>query len=651
MAATFNEQWAEHGAWQREFSFLLRLFSQWLKDNALLDAAAQERIQRLEQRVRSDKVVVAFVAEFSRGKSEMINAIFFADYGRRIMPTSAGRTTMCPTELAYSPDILPSLRLLPIQTRLQPQALADWRNVPEAWTTVALNVHSAEQLAQSFAHVTETVQVRPEEAQALGFWHAQTPQDNPPLDAQGLVQVPKWRHALINIAHPLLKQGLVILDTPGLNALGAEPELTVGLIDQAHALVFILGADTGVTRSDLALWQEHLRPGPAQAARTWVVLNKMDTLWDELSTSAQIQAQMDAQKTRTAQSLGVERAQVLAVSAQKGLVAKVSNNAALLERSGLLVLEAALADGLLGERRVLLPAAINEAIAGLRTAVAHTLATQRRDLDLQRAELQGLQGKSLQVLHELRDRIGHERQQFELACTKTLAFKTVQNRIFQNLLDQLDPKLLVQEMQALADTLGQRGLKWGVKKAYAATFDRLRLQLQRAQEVANDLAALQAGAFAQVNTEFGFALQPVAPLELNACAMDLALAQRSHLSYLGLRNVLRLQQPEFIGRLVRALSSRLEVLQGVARADAEQWRQSVLAQLETQISLRRTYFASRLETVKKIERVAGGFEQRLDHIAGRTEAINALAQKLDAQAACLVATNEDSWREPAHALV
>ena len=79
-----------------------------------MDAAVQERLQRLEDQVRSDKVMVAFVAEFSRGKSELINAIFFAEYGRRIMPASAGRTTMCPTELGYDHDVEPSLRLLPI---------------------------------------------------------------------------------------------------------------------------------------------------------------------------------------------------------------------------------------------------------------------------------------------------------------------------------------------------------------------------------------------------------------------------------------------------------------------------------------------------------------------------------------------------------
>ena len=72
-----------------------------------------------------------------------------------------------------------------------------------------------------------------------------------------------------------------------------------------------------------------------------MVLNKIDTLWDELSSAPQIQAQIEVQKLRTAQALGVDPLDVLAVSAQKGLVAKVSGNADLLQRSGLLALEAA----------------------------------------------------------------------------------------------------------------------------------------------------------------------------------------------------------------------------------------------------------------------------------------------------------------------
>jgi hypothetical protein len=326
MSMSFNEQFDQHGIWRREFALRLKLLAEWMKEHDLLDAAVEERLRRLESQVRSDKVMVAFVAEFSRGKSELINAIFFAGYGRRIMPASAGRTTMCPTELGYDNDVPPCLRLLPIETRLQAQGLMEWRAVPEKWTRIDLDVKDPAQLAKALEKVAEVRHVSTDEARALGFWSDENPEDNPRVGTDGLIEVPKWRHALINIAHPLLKQGLVILDTPGLNAIGAEPELTVSLIPQADAVVFILAADTGVTKSDLAIWREHLVTGEDGVVSRLVVLNKIDTLWDALSSPEQVQAQIDRQQASSAEILGLPESQVIPVSAQKGLVAKVTRD-------------------------------------------------------------------------------------------------------------------------------------------------------------------------------------------------------------------------------------------------------------------------------------------------------------------------------------
>ena len=90
----------------------------------LADAQIDLKVQQLLTRLHQDKLVVAFVAEFSRGKSELINAIFFADFGQRLLPSSAGRTTMCPTELLYDATRPPSIRLLPIETRLKDATVA-----------------------------------------------------------------------------------------------------------------------------------------------------------------------------------------------------------------------------------------------------------------------------------------------------------------------------------------------------------------------------------------------------------------------------------------------------------------------------------------------------------------------------------------------
>src|SRR5450830_1221140 len=202
----------------------------------------------------------------------------------------------------------------------------EWRMVPEKWARIDLNIHDPKQLSEALEKVAETRHVTQIEATALGFWQTETPEDNPTVNVQGLLEVPKWRHALINIAHPLLKQGLVILDTPGLNAIGAEPELTVSLIPQAQAVVFILGADTGVTQSDLSIWREHLVEDEQDMSTRLVVLNKIDTLWDAMDSPQEVQAQIDRQKRSSAEILGIPENQVVAVSAQKGLLAKVKND-------------------------------------------------------------------------------------------------------------------------------------------------------------------------------------------------------------------------------------------------------------------------------------------------------------------------------------
>lgn len=645
MATTFNEQLDQHGAWRREFALRLKLLAQWLNDHDLLDSAVEERLKRLEMQVRSDKVMVAFVAEFSRGKSEMINAIFFAGYGRRIMPASAGRTTMCPTEMGFDADVPPCLRLLPIETRLQPQALMEWRMVPEKWTRIELDVNNPQQLASAFEKVAETRKVSLEEARALGFWHNQNAQDNPLLDAQGMVEVPKWRHALINIAHPLLKQGLVILDTPGLNAIGAEPELTVSLIPQAHAVVFILGADTGVTKSDLDIWREHLVPESHSSDTRLVVLNKIDTLWDELSTPEQIEAQIERQKASTADILGVPGQQVIAVSAQKGLVGKVTRDAALLQKSGLAVLEDALADGMLNRRQRILRAAMNNGITELRSEIGRVINIRKRDLTEQMMELKGLQGKNASVIKHMRSRISQEQAEFDLGGAKIHAVRSVHLKLLKEIFGILGSKALKAEMAQLTDALMQKGLKLGVKKAYGETFERLRANLQKVQSLSADIQTMLAATFKQLNAEYGFSLQAIPEPVLDVYQTDLDLAERSHLQYLGLSNVFKLAQPEFADRLVRALSTRVRTVNEAALADVELWSKSAAAQLDAQLRERRRNFTRRIEAIDRIQQAAGGLEERIQDIDQQELAIDQLGLKLAELTSYLVAANQDNLTE------
>lgn len=626
---SFNEKFDQHGAWRREFALRLKLLSEWLKDHDLLNAAVEERLLRLESQMRSDKVMVAFVAEFSRGKSELINALFFAGYGRRIMPASAGRTTMCPTELGYDAEVPPCLRLLPIETRLKTQALMEWRMVPEKWTRIDLDVNDPAQLAQAFEKVAEVRRVTREEARALGFWHDETPDDNPRVDADGMIEVPKWRHALINIAHPLLKQGLVILDTPGLNAIGAEPELTVSLIPQAHAVVFILAADTGVTKSDLAIWREHLITDGEDKDTRLVVLNKIDTLWDALSSPEQIEAQIDRQRATSAEILGLPMSQIIPVSAQKGLVAKVTRDNKLLRASRLPGLEQALAQGVMGQRQKILRSAVAGGMVELRAEASRVIHIRRRDLAEQMIELRGLRGKNVSVIKHMRSRIEQEQVEFNASGAKIQAVRSIHLKLLREVFHLLGTPTLKSELAQLTDALKQPGIKLGVKKAYGQTFARLREGLQKAQSTSAEIQNMLGGSFKQLNSEFGLSLQAPKEPEMSRFLLDLEQIERSHLQYLGVANILKLAQPEFSERLVRALATRLRVVYETALGEVELWNKSAASQLDAQLKERRRNFDRRLEAIERIEQAAAGLDERIDEIDAHERTLDELDGKLD----------------------
>ena len=629
MAAGFSERFDRHGAWRREMGQRLKVLTDWLREQELLDDSAEESVQRLAGQLRSDKVMVAFVAEFSRGKSELINAVFFASYGRRIMPASAGRTTMCPTELGYDAHLPPCLRLLPIETRLQPQGLLEWRMMPGKWTRVDLDVNDPAQLAGAMEKVSEVLHVSKEEARALGFWHDERPDDNPPVNAAGEVEVPRWRHALINMAHPLLKQGLVVLDTPGLNAIGAEPELTINLIPQSQAVVFVLAADTGVTRSDLSIWREHLIAQGDGSGTRFVVLNKIDTLWDGLNTPAQIQAQIDRQCADTARTLNLSATQVIALSAQKGLLAKVRGDHELLQRSRLLAFEELLGVQMLGDRQSMLEGAIRANVGRLQVDAARTLEVRRRELTEQLQELKSLRGKNRAVIGQMQRRVEKEKAEFDRSVSSVLAVRSVHIKLLRDVFKALGSSSIKKELTDLAMALREPGVKFGIKQEYAGGFDNLRAVMRKVYELEEEIHLMLTRSFRQLNAEYGFLLQAAHPPEMTGFERDLTSVERSHIQYLSVGNMLQLVRPEFCEKLLRALVARVRSIFETALGDIELWSKSCSSQLDAQLRERRRAFGRRVDAIQRIEGAAGGLSQRIAEIEGQKTELAAQQQHLE----------------------
>ena len=320
--------------------------------------------------------------------------------------------------------------------------------------------------------------------------------------------------------------------------------------------------------------------------------------------------------------------QVVPVSAQKGLVAKIACDDVLLESSGLPAFEEVLAQGVMGRRQAILRAAVATGVANLRAETSRVINIRRRDLDDQMAELRSLRGKNASVIESMRHRIEQEQEEFDRSAAKIQAVRAVHLKLLREVFQQLGSKALKTELTELSKLLQQKGLKLGVRKIYLETFDKLKGTVDKAQASGVEIQAMLAGTFRQLNAEFGFSLQvPPAP-QLEHFLQDLAHIEQSHLQYLGVSNALKLAQPEFSERLVRALGTRLRTVYESAANDLELWSKSATAQLDAQLRERRRSFSRRIEAVDRIQQAASGLVERIAEIEAGEDELIQLEQRL-----------------------
>ncbi|MEK8081621.1 dynamin-like GTPase family protein [Pseudomonas sp. XK-1] len=408
-------------AWKRELMREITRYRSWLVTNRLNSETVEAQLERALKLLRTDHITLAFVGEFSRGKTELINSLFFSQYGQRMLPSQAGRTTMCPTELFFDPRSERSyIRLLPIETRLAEASIAQFKRIPRHWVNIPLDLSDPDNMVQAFAQVAKTKPMPVEQAIALGFHPDMLESTNKP----GEVLVPAWRHALVNLDHPLLRQGLRILDTPGLNALGSEPELTLSMLPSAQAIIFLLSADTGVTASDMAVWQQHIRQLDDDTQTClFAVLNKIDVLWDDLAGEAFVQSAIRQIQTSTARQLDIKVDEVLPLSAKQAMLAKVRKDPELLARSQMANLEKLLCERIIAQKERLLEGrVVNQVLAMLQNS-EHVLKLRLDKVNEQQALLDNHQQDNGQLLFEL---TAKTKQEHSLHHRRLLGLKTNQ---------------------------------------------------------------------------------------------------------------------------------------------------------------------------------------------------------------------------------
>ncbi len=609
---TLAHQFAAYTAWRTLLASDIAEFQTWLTENELSDGQIDLRLGQLLERLAEDRLNVAFVAEFSRGKSELINAIFFADYGDRMLPSSIGRTTMCPTELLFDGNKPPQLELLPIQTRASNTGVGEYKRFPDQWERLPIDVDSPESLQDALRHVSETTRVTPDEASRLGFATDEEDNDLYRPDADGMVEIPRWRHALINFPHPLLKQGLVILDTPGLNAIGAEPELTLSLLPNAHAVLFILAADTGVTQSDLAIWKEHICTGGTTRRGRLVVLNKIDGQWDELKTEAEINAEITRQVEQSAQILDLPASQVFPVSAQKGLVAKINQDIELLARSRLPMLEAALSDELIPAKRDIVCESTGQEFGDVAKRVRTLLESRQSGLSEQLTELTELRGKNRGVVEYMMGKVRTEKDEFEQGLQRYYAVRSVFSTLTNNLFAHLGLDRLRQVTGETREAMLEASFSKNLSSAMKSFFAQTRRALADSSHEISEILAMMEMVYKKFTVEHGLKLGSPTTFSLLRYEKEMDRLENWCDSHLGSTvSLLTHDKKNITQKFFEEVAVQVRRAFERANKDAEIWLRAIMAPMETQVREHQIQLKRRLESIKRIHQATDTLEDRI----------------------------------------
>ena len=615
----FTDQMQAYGRWKSEITGAVRKYQNWLETNGMSSAEVELRIFELIESLKSDQLTIAFVAEFARGKTELINAIFFSEYDRRLLPSEAGRTTMCPTELLYDQTANKSyIRLLPIETRLEDQSIQEHKQDTINWTTIQLDTNSSEKMAEAFQEVIKTKQVPLEIATKLGLQDSHSPAEN------GMVDIPMWRHAVISFPHPLLKEGLTILDTPGLNALGNEPELTINMLPNAQAVVFVLAADTGVTKSDLEMWNTYVNPlgGDSHHGRI-VVLNKVDTLWDELKSDDEINNSIATQCTTAQKMLKLKNDHVFPVSAQKGLLAKIRHDTELLEKSNILALETIFAKDILPQKQELVRESIINEIGNMAIESRNTLLSRLKDTNKQISELKNLSGKNEDVIGHLMKKTREE---------QTIYHKSVE-RFQQNkknftskqtvLLNTLDLKALDELMAKTRKDMQGSMFTKTLKKSMKEFFEIISTTIDTAAKQTNQVNTLIQVVYRQFHSEHGLAEVKPKLFSIGKYKRDMDRLQHEADAYRNSTLTTMTEQAFVVKKFFISMVSHARNTFFQAQQEAEAWSKQALHPLVSRIKEHKHQMEKRLESLRKINESRDTLQSRIDDLEKQAKSLSA----------------------------
>jgi ribosome biogenesis GTPase A/cell division protein ZapA (FtsZ GTPase activity inhibitor) len=264
----------------------------------------RKQLAELRDRLAEGRFHLAVLGQFKRGKSTFLNALL----GYPLLPSSVLPLTAIPTFLHAG------------QT-FRAEAIGDAGHV----------------IDRTDGNTLPDIQ---------DFLSRMVTEEANPKNRLGIAHVQVYVHS------PLLKEGVVLIDTPGIGSTFLHnTEVTLNFLPQCDAAIFLISADPPISEVELAF----LKRVQARAPRLFFVLNKADYLSEsEKKDAVAFFKSILHEKAGLAPDIDI-----FAVSSKKGLEARIASESTQWKQSGLADVEDHLITFLAREKAAVLRRAVS----------------------------------------------------------------------------------------------------------------------------------------------------------------------------------------------------------------------------------------------------------------------------------------------------
>lgn len=373
-------------------------------------------------------------------------------------------------------------------------------------------------------------------------------------------------------------------------------------------MLFILAADTGVTKSDIDIWRNHI--GGTGAGRL-VVLNKIDSMWDELRSHDEVEQQIGMQVANVAQMLDLSERQIFPVSAQKGLVGKINGDASLLEKSRVPALENALSRELIPAKQDIIRAQLMTEVGEMITSRQALLSSRSRNVVEQLVELKSLRGKNQTILDHMMKRIDMEKREFDGSLFKLQATRSVFARLSTEVFTHLGMGVLKENIRTTRDAMEKSRFSAGLRQAVREFFQQALHNLELSSQKTDEIGEMMSVMYRKFSTEHGLALSTPMPFTLEKYMKEIAMIEQLYHKQFGAATILTTPQVVLMQKFFDSIASRVRQSLLQANRDVEAWLKVVMAPLEAQIGEHKLQLKRRKKSIEKIHVATDSLEEKV----------------------------------------